>query len=167
MTKEEGEWQILEIGHGSGRYGEARRLREAVLRAPLGLTLAGEPPEREADFRHFGVLCGEALLACLVVVGRGDGWVQVRQMAVCQGCRGQGLGRFLLEGVEGRLTGEGVRGIYLHARLEAEGFYGRLGYRRSGPEFEEVGIGHCRMEKELAGSGGNPFLRRPDGKRIV
>ncbi|MFO7725533.1 MAG: GNAT family N-acetyltransferase [Oceanipulchritudo sp.] len=157
MTKEEGERQILEIGHGSGRYGEARRLREAVLRAPLGLTLAGEPPEREADFRHFGVVCGEALLACLMVVGRGAGGVQIRQMAVCSGCRGRGLGRFLLEGVEERLTGEGVRGVYLHARLEAEGFYGRLGYRRTGPGFEEVGIVHCRMEKELAGAVGNPF----------
>jgi len=153
MTKEEGEREILEIGHGSGLYREARRLREAVLRAPLGLTLAGEPPEREVEFRHFGVVDGEVLMACLVVVGRGDGWVQVRQMAVCEGCRGQGLGRSLLEGVEEWLTGEGVRGIYLHARLGAEGFYGRLGYRRTGPEFEEVGIGHCRMEKELAGPG--------------
>ncbi|RAQ30601.1 hypothetical protein DPQ25_03690 [Hydrogeniiclostridium mannosilyticum] len=43
----------------------------------------------------------------------------------------------------------GHRLLWLNARRTAEGFYLRLGYRRTGEEFLELGIPHIRMEKRL------------------
>jgi predicted GNAT family N-acyltransferase len=52
---------------------------------------------------------------------------------------------FLMERARQRGFGRAV----LHAQLTAEGFYLKNGYRPEGEVFEEAGIAHRKMSREL------------------
>lgn len=141
---------FAEIACDSPAYRQECALRQAVLRAPLGLNLYAEDLSRERQQRHFGLFADDGrLLACAIAVPLAPATAKIRQMAVAPACQGQGQGRELLLAVERELAREGVRQLILHARLTAVGFYEKLGYRRHGPEFTEVGIPHVEMEKRI------------------
>ncbi len=135
---------------GSQEYESALALRYRVLRKPLGVEWTDEERGWELKEKHFGMWEDGKLVACLVVRPLGEGRAKIRQMAVEPELQGTGYGRRLLEGVEDWLGSEGIRRIELNARDVAVGFYEKLGYRRVGEGFTEVGIPHRRMEKGTA-----------------
>jgi len=146
---------MTEIEFDSDLYRAELNLRDEVLRKPIGLAL----PERmddEAACRHFGLVEGAELLACLIAVLIAPDAVKIRQMAVTPSRQGIGLGRKLMEAAEVELLKEGVVRFHLHAREPAVGFYKRLGYTVVGERFTEVGIPHFRMEKEIQSTSAAP-----------
>lgn len=137
---------FMEITYGSEIYREELVLRDEILRKPIGLKL----PERmddEAACRHFGLVEGDRLVACLIAVPLEPGKVQIRQMAVRADLQGTGLGRRIMEEAESTLRSSGITQFVLNARATAIGFYESLGYSGVGDRFMEVGIPHLRMEK--------------------
>lgn len=75
--------------------------------------------------------------------------LQFRQMAVSEARRGERIGARLLEMAEAWARDQGFRLIVLNARMSAEGFYAKFGYRSEGGPFEENTIPHIRMTKRL------------------
>ena len=141
---------LREIAYGSAAYAAACRLRQEVLRTPLGLRLADEDLRPERQQLHFGWFTPQnELLACVIAAPQDPSAVKLRQMAVAAALQRQGVGRALLEGVEGILAEHGVRQLMLHARLSAVGFYQRLGYQEQGEIFDEIGLPHRAMHKRL------------------
>ena len=47
----------------------------------------------------------------------------------------------------------------MEAQRQAAGFYARLGWRETGPDFDEAGIPHVKMEKELTSVSGADELQ--------
>jgi predicted GNAT family N-acyltransferase len=140
-----------EIRFGSPEYRQECALRQAVLRAPLGLDLYAEDLSQEAGHWHFGLFEPDGRLAgCAIAVPLGGATAKVRQMAVAPERQRRGCGRRILCGVETALASRGIGRIVLHARLTVAGFYQSLGYTRTGEVFTEVTIPHIRMEKTLA-----------------
>jgi predicted GNAT family N-acyltransferase len=145
----EDDLQVVEAPHGSALYCRALALREAILRAPLGLTLTEEEQADDALRRHFcatshGVVVGSVSLKPL---DRGS--LQLRQMAVAEHRRRERIGARLLAHAEHWARGEGYRLMVLNARLGAEGFYTRFGYLAQGEPFDENTVPHIRMTKLL------------------
>ena len=70
-------------------------------------------------------------------------------MAVVSGLQGKGIGKVLLQFAENIARDRGYKKIMMHARKTAVGFYEKLGYKKTGGEFEEVTIPHYVMEKDL------------------
>lgn len=62
---------------------------------------------------------------------------------------GQGKGRDLKEGLELFARGIGCARLRCSAQVGSAGFYEKCGFRRVSEEYEEAGIPHVRMEKEL------------------
>lgn len=143
--------EVRGIEYGSDEYSAARELREEVLRRPLGLTLSPSDLAGEDEQWHFGGFERGELVACVIAAPQGGQQAKLRQMAVDPRWRGTGCGRGLLEVVERELAQRGIRKILLHARLDAVGFYERLGYTKWGEEFQEISLPHVAMRKELAG----------------
>ena len=141
--------ECREIAHDTILYLAAVGLRDRMLRRPLGLTLSIEELARESAHRHFVLVDGASVVACLMVVPVAAGVVQIRQMAVDDARQGTGLGRLLMSETERLLASEGIGEVFLHARETAIGFYTRLGYAPSGERFTEVGLVHQRMGKAL------------------
>lgn len=137
------------IDYGSAEYRQMVKLRNEILRKPLGLSFSPEELEREANEILIGAFEDDRMLGCCMLVETEPGTVRLRQMAVLPSLQGKGIGRALMQFAENIARDRGYRRVIMHARKTATGFYEKLGYQVRGDEFEEVTIPHVVMEKAL------------------
>ncbi|RYZ22325.1 MAG: GNAT family N-acetyltransferase [Chitinophagaceae bacterium] len=137
------------IDHGSPEYAEMVRLREDILRRPLGMSF--EPGELEQEKDHILMVAyeDEQLLGCCMLVEEAHDTVRLRQMAVLNDLQGKGVGKALMSFAENIARDRGYKRITMHARKNAQGFYEKMGYKKNGEEFVEITIPHYVMEKAL------------------
>lgn len=104
--------------------------------------------DRAAD--HFLVLLDGVPVGTgrLVAVG-GEGLLG--RLALLEQARGRGAGAALVRAIEERAVRRGLGAVELCAQTHALGFYAKLGYTAYGAEFDDAGIPHRRMRKELGG----------------
>ncbi len=125
-------------------------LRHDILRAPLGMVFTEEQLAAEKDDFHLASYQEGALVACLVLHEKDADWLKMRQVAVAEKCQRQGIGQQMIEFSHQWAKEKGYKIMFCHARHSAADFYERkLGYAIVGEPFEEVGMKHFRMEKEL------------------
>lgn len=141
--------EIAEAPVGSDLYRQSLILREAILRAPLGLALGEEELADDTGRRHFCAISDGALVGTVSLKPLDGETLQLRQMAIAEDRRGDGIGARLLAHAEAWARDNGYRLMVLNARLGAEGFYARFGYLAEGEPFEENTIPHVRMTKSL------------------
>jgi predicted GNAT family N-acyltransferase len=125
------------------------KLRQQVLRAPLGLNLFDEDLLSEKDEVFFLAYEKEMALSCLQLRIQENKILKLRQMATRQNAQSKGYGRKLVEFAEEWGRKNDYQNIELHARKVAQGFYENLGYKKVGEEFLEVEIPHYKMVKNL------------------
>lgn len=139
----------VEVEHNSPEYWETVRLRDIILRKPLGLEFTKEELLAENDQFHLALFDGKETLACLCLVKVSDAEVKMRQVAVANNQQGRGLGKKLVRFSEEFSKARGFTLMSLHARETAIPFYKKIGYATIGAPFMEVGITHYRMERNL------------------
>ena len=137
------------IDHGTKEYQEVVRLRDEILRKPLGLKFTPEELEKEKENLHIAAFEDDQMLGCCMLVEEDPQTVRLRQMAVMNDLQGKGIGRALMQFAENLARDRGYKKITMHARKNATGFYEKMGYRKQGDEFTEITIAHYVMEKEL------------------
>lgn len=130
-------------------YAEAVALRQAVLRAPLGLDIADDPLAEEFDHVHVGAFERGELVGTASLQPRRDGSLKMRQVAVASAQQGRGVGRALARECEQLARSAQAAGLYCHARLTARPFYEACGWRADGAAFREVGLPHVVMRASL------------------
>lgn len=96
---------------------------------------------------------------CLTIDGRplgtvryrdiGDGVAKVERMAVREIARGLHLGQALMNFVHIHAEENGFKRTKLGAQVHALKFYEKLGYTVTSDEFDDAGIPHKYMEKQL------------------
>lgn len=138
-----------QITFGTPEYEAEVRLREEVLRKPLGLKFDPQDLLLEQDYLHFGLYEQENLVATLQFIQLSTTALKMRQVAVSAFRQREGLGRILVEWSEKWARERGYRKINLHARKSVVTFYEKLSYQVEGEEFLEVGIPHLLMSKNL------------------
>jgi predicted GNAT family N-acyltransferase len=74
---------------------------------------------------------------------------KVERVAVRETYRRRGVGKALMERVEAWASDHGFETLKLHAQTHVEAFYADLGYETTSDVFEEAGIDHVAMRKEL------------------
>lgn len=152
--------QIQLIEHGSQEYTDTVALRQEILRKPLGLSFTNEQLASEAESFHLACYHQDELVGCLILKpGRADletvteisqeKQIQIRQVAVAAEKQGMGIGRSMMSFAEILAETKGYRLIWLHARATALPFYKTLEYQQAGELFEEIGLPHWFMYKEL------------------
>ncbi|PZR26308.1 MAG: GNAT family N-acetyltransferase [Citrobacter freundii] len=137
------------IDHGSAEYMQMVKLRDDILRKPLGLSFTQEELESEKDNMLIAAFEEDRILGCCMLIEEGPGIIRLRQMAVLNDLQGKGVGRALMNFAENLARDRGFRAIRMHARLNAIGFYEKVGYKVKGDQFVEVTIPHFVMEKAL------------------
>jgi predicted GNAT family N-acyltransferase len=142
--------QVRQIQFGADEYKEELKLRDRVLRKPLGLNLFDENLAKEVNDFHIGAFDGDALIGVLILTVVNNGEVKMRQVGVEEIWRGKDVGASLVVFAEDFAKERGYRKVVLNARKAVVGFYEKLGYEKIGREFIEVSIPHQKMEKELA-----------------
>lgn len=137
------------IDHGTAEYQQMVKLRDDLLRKPLGLTFTPEELESEKDNMLIAAYEDERMLGCCMLVEESPEIVRLRQMAVLNDLQGKGIGRALMNFAENLARDRGFRIIRMNARKNVVGFYERMDYKVTGDEFIEITIPHYRMEKKL------------------
>lgn len=140
---------LQELEFGSERYQSACRLREAVLRRPLGLPLSEDDLRGEAGQLHFAMFADQELVACVTAVPLSVTEARIRQTAVAPAYQQQGVASDMMRRVEAILADRGYTSLSLNARKSAINFYSKLGYATVGEEFTEVTVPHQKMIKQL------------------
>jgi GNAT superfamily N-acetyltransferase len=137
------------IDHGSTEYQQMVKLRDDILRKPLGLGFSPQELEEEKENMLIGAFEDESMLGCCMLVEENPTTVRLRQMAVLNDLQGKGIGRALMNFAENLARDRGYKILSMHARKNAIGFYEKMGYNVASEEFQEVTIPHYVMEKKL------------------
>jgi YbgC/YbaW family acyl-CoA thioester hydrolase len=74
---------------------------------------------------------------------------QIGRMAVSKPLRGGHLGQKVVESLIDVARKRGDKTVILHAQCSAEGFYRRLGFKAHGDIFDDAGIDHIEMTRQL------------------
>jgi GNAT superfamily N-acetyltransferase len=137
------------IDHGSEEYRQMVKLRDEMLRKPLGLGFTPEELDAEKDNMLIAAFEDEDILGCCMLVEEKPDTVRLRQMAVLNDLQGKGIGRALMNFAENIARDQGYKVLSMHARMNAVGFYEKMGYKVVSDQFTEVTLPHYVMEKKL------------------
>ncbi len=143
---------ILAVEFATPEYDELVRLRYEVLREPLGLEYRPEDLAKEHADEHLALYDHDfRLLGCLLLRTPEElpHTAVMKQVAVRPELQGRGLGKRLVAAFEQRAREMGRTEVVLHARATAVPFYEKIGYRSFDDPFEEVGLPHRKMRKDL------------------
>jgi predicted GNAT family N-acyltransferase len=112
-----------------------------------------EMDEDDAHAFHALALLDGIPVGCGRYVSHGSevkpGEVKIGRMAVLPDLRTRGIGREILLFLMHVARERGYEHAVLHAQMTAEGFYLKNGYTPIGEVFEEAGIAHRRMVREV------------------
>jgi predicted GNAT family N-acyltransferase len=140
---------LKQIDFGTPEYRQMVKLREEILRKPLGMQLLPEELELEKGDILLGAFDDDRILACCVLTPLNNETVRLRQMAVQNNLQGKGIGASIMHFAETIARDKGYKSLMMHARDSAIGFYEKFGYHVKGGEFTEVNLPHHIMEKML------------------
>ena len=120
------------------------RLRNEVFVSEQKITL---PEIDDEDFHAIHVFSlndgkDDALATCRIFKDK-------NRVVVSKDARGMYLGSKMMKEVHEYLKDKNVNRIYCHAQITAKPFYDRLGYQVKGEIFDEGGIEHVLMYKDL------------------
>ena len=135
------------VTHASERDA-AFDIRRRVFQEEQGVTAGDEFDADDARATHVLATAGETPVGTGRIVFRADD-AKIGRMAVQKDWRGRSVGRAIMEELTRIANARKVRRLVLHAQVQAIPFYARLGFHIVGKEFEEAGIPHRRMEREL------------------
>lgn len=129
-------------------YWQLLRMRELVLRLPLGMRYSAHDIEKEKDEWIYACeVDGKIVASCQFILENKK--AKMRQVATAVDFQGKGLGKELYLYCEEELKKQGVNEIYCHARKAAIPFYEKMDFKIASGEFQEVGIPHVIMKKDL------------------
>lgn len=137
-----GTWQELER--------DAAAVRTEVFVEEQGIAREDEWDEADKSAVHAVVYNGMQMpLATgrLLIYAPGVG--KIGRMASKRVLRGSQLGRQVLEALVQKAKARGDKEVILHAQRSAAGFYAKSGFAERGEPFDEVGIAHIEMFKNL------------------
>ena len=140
---------IKEIEYDSFEYKKSVILRDKILREPLGLYYTDYYLEQDQGQIILGLFDEKVLQAVLLLKIENTSVIRMRQVAVKKNRQGKGVGTELVKHAEGIAKDRDFKRVELNARDTSIPFYKRNGYHVIGEEFEEIGIPHHKMYKNL------------------
>ena len=136
---------------GDATLFHAHAVRRAVFIDEQGVPEDIEMDDQDDEATHFVIYDAEAEhpVATARLRGSDEETAKAERVAVHADYRGEGLGTQLMELLEEEARSAGCSRVELHGQTTVEKFYQDLGYRTVSDEFEEAGIPHVEMVKEL------------------
>ena len=112
-----------------------------------------ERDDRDETATHFLAVRDGEVVGTVRMYEDPPGEAHLGRLAVLASARTGGVGRLLVEAIEEESRRQGLQRVVLSAQLQAMGFYERLGYAAYGPVYDDAGIPHRDMAKQLAPAG--------------
>jgi len=132
-----------------GELDDALALRHAVFCQEQGVAPDLDRDRRDDEALHLvAVRGGEVVGTCRLLVEAGV--ARLGRLAVNRECRRLGIGAALVAAARDSAERAGARRIVLSAQTHATGVYAGQGFTASGEPFQEAGIEHVHMERDVA-----------------
>lgn len=141
----------IERGSWTDLLTPATTVRKAVFVDEQGVDESVELDGKDADAHHVVAFDGGAAVGTARLRLVDEGVAKAERVAVLAAARGAGIGSELMRAVEDIARERGRSTVRLHAQTRVRSFYTGLGYETVSDEFEEAGIPHVEMVKELDG----------------
>lgn len=142
--------KIQLIPFGTELYQSSKSFREKMLRQPLGLSLSAYDLKDEDKQFHIAATDSDGIIIGTVILKPiSEETANLRQMAISSDYQGRGLGRELISFLEKTALEKNINTIEVTARLDAQGFYAKLGYCPVGETFTGIAGAVTKMEKKL------------------
>ncbi len=74
---------------------------------------------------------------------------KIERLAVLSTARGQGIGKKIMEKAMEVASEKNIQEVFIHAQEYVKGLHQQLGFQQEGERFEEAGIPHVKMRKQL------------------
>jgi predicted GNAT family N-acyltransferase len=128
----------------------ALALRIEVFCGEQGVTFDGDRDGLDDEAVHLVAIGddGAVIGTCRLLIEPG-GTARFARLCVRASARGTGVGGALLAAAEREARAAGARRIGMHAQTGALSLYLRAGFRPYGERFDEEGLEHVGMEKDL------------------
>jgi predicted GNAT family N-acyltransferase len=123
-------------------------LRREVFVDEQGVAIEEDRDGRDDQALHLVAFDGGELVGTCRLLVDGDR-IKLGRMVVKATARGRGIAGLLLAEADARARDLGARTIVLGAQLTATGVYERAGYVAYGDVFDDAGIDHVMMRKDL------------------
>lgn len=142
---------IRKILYQSTEYEASLKLRDEIMRAPLGLSIYQDDLSGEYKDILMGAFLGDELVGMGVLVSEGEEDGHIRYMAVKPEHRFAGVGSRILDALEREAKQANLSRIILNARATAIPFYRKNGYVGEGDIFiiDVLQLPHIQMTKNL------------------
>lgn len=144
-----GDEMELKITDDPKYYNQCLEIRKEVFVEEQNVPLELEVDEYEKESVNILLTLDDRPLGTVRYRDMGDGLIKVERMAVRKIARGLHLGQTLMNFVHIHAKENGYTRAKLSAQMHAIKFYEKLGYHVSSDEFDDAGIPHKYMEKEL------------------
>ncbi|WP_299147463.1 GNAT family N-acetyltransferase [uncultured Tateyamaria sp.] len=124
-------------------------LRRAVFIEEQGVSEADEVDGHDEGALHVLAYVDGVAMGCARIL-IGDGVAKIGRVCVLKEARGTGLGAAIIRACMDVARGQpDVRKVKLGAQTHALSFYERLGFAAYGPIYDDAGIAHRDMERDL------------------
>jgi predicted GNAT family N-acyltransferase len=140
--------RISQIEFASDLMREAFEVRFEVFVDEQGVPRELEMDEFDAGATHLVAIRGDRVVGTLRMLEH-DGAAKIGRVAVRVAARRAGIGTRLMDRAAAIALERGFGEIILHAQVAVAGFYRRLGYVAEGDRFDEAGIPHVAMRKQI------------------
>jgi predicted GNAT family N-acyltransferase len=127
----------------------ALALRIEVFCGEQGVTFEGDRDGLDDEAVHLVAVEGDEVVGTCRLLIEPGGTARFGRLCVRASARGTGVGGLLLAKAEREARARGARRIGMHAQTDALSLYRRAGFRPYGERFDEEGIEHLGMEKDL------------------
>jgi len=127
----------------------ALALRIEVFSGEQGVTFDGDRDGLDDEAVHLVAVEDDAVVGTCRLLIEPGGTARFGRLCVRASARGTGVGALLLAEAEREARAGGARRIGMHAQTDALTLYRRAGFRPYGERFDEEGIEHLGMEKDL------------------
>jgi predicted GNAT family N-acyltransferase len=127
----------------------ALALRIEVFCGEQGVTFDGDRDGLDDEAVHLVAVEGDEVVGTCRLLIEPGGTARFGRLCVRASARGTGVGGLLLAEAEREARAGGARRIGMHAQTDALSLYRRAGFRPYGERFDEEGIEHLGMEKDL------------------
>jgi predicted GNAT family N-acyltransferase len=127
----------------------ALALRIDVFCGEQGVTFEGDRDGLDDEAVHLVAVEGDEVVGTCRLLIEPGGTARFGRLCVRASARGTGVGGLLLAEAEREARAGGARRIGMHAQTDALSLYRRAGFRPYGERFDEEGIEHLGMEKDL------------------
>jgi predicted GNAT family N-acyltransferase len=140
---------VVRTARTDAELAAALELRERVFCSEQGVSPAADRDGRDPEATHIVALESGRVIGTCRLVFRGS-TARLGRLAVEPEARGRGVAGAILAEASRVARDAAASRIALHAQTYAKRLYARDGYEESGEPFEEEGIEHVAMEKQLA-----------------